>query len=150
MAAVLSPTSQQTCLKQAADALELFPNTPWSDNKKKTLLPNLIRIIKAISGDQIINVVNAVVLRRENNTPIIEQLPAVTPYTNIIRKLGEYADTLNSIDKWKAVQFVAPDIKVRELKALGWTIREEAFNTAKKRLNDHNGILMNSTGTVCT
>ena len=78
----------------------MVPNTPWSNNKSQKLIPLVIRILKAISGNQIIAVINALALRTENRRPIIQQLPAVTPYTNVIRKLGQYADTLNSIDKW--------------------------------------------------
>ena len=66
----------------------------------------LITILSVVSGGQLVDVVNDIVEYEYNGSKLIDQLPAVNKYKNVIGKIKDYNQTLNHLNRWKSLQIV--------------------------------------------
>ena len=140
---------QEQCLQDIAALLPKFRQTEWGKNKRKTLLKHIMAILTVIAGGALVKLVDDILTYSHRVQPLATRLPAVKKYRNVIKKLGDYHSTLDDYEKWKAMQFVVPDLTVSDLQSLSWTVSDRSYRTTKRVLNTNNNrIDMTSTDRI--
>ena len=135
----------QQCLIDVADCFKRFTHlTPWCAYRRRFWRSLLITILSVVSGGQLVAVVNDIVEYEYNGSKLIDQLPAVNKYKNVIGKIKDYNQTLKHLNRWKSLQYVVPDFSERELKGYGFNCGERSIKRTKELLVAHNGISMQS------
>ena len=130
--------AQKYVIEDAAKAVAQCNWGPWNASKKKHCLSHVTKLLEAISGGDIIGLINDIVCTKENNQQILEQLPALQKYHNVLGKLAEWSHTVKNIHEWQCLQFVVSDFNESDLKSHGFSVTETSIATAKNRLNIHN------------
>ena len=129
---------QKDCLRDIASLMTKFQQRQWKKSKRDRLLHHIMSILTVIAGGALVDLVNDIVTYSHRIEPLIARLPAVQKYRKVIRKLGDYHSTLDNWEKWKAMQFVVPDLTVSELQSDDWTVSDRSYSTTKRVLSRNN------------
>lgn len=136
----IAGSHQAHCLRDVHDLLSArFRQNPWGTTKRRHLLPHIMNILTVIAAGNLIALITDIVTYSHRQSPLFPQLPDTKRYRNVIEKLGNYHANLHDHQKWKALQFVVPDITVPELNDMNWTVSNRSYNRAMVVLGGNDG-----------